>query len=77
MTDTPADQQLVEVQSFGSALVAEEVREYLEQNGIDALVLADDAGGAIPALGMTTGGARLLVRAEDLSKARDLLQSER
>ena len=77
MTDTPADQRLVEVRSFNSALVAEEAREFLEQNGIDALVLADDAGGAIPALGMATGGARLLVRAEDSSKALELLESER
>ena len=49
MSDTPADQQLVEVRTFDSALVAEEARGFLEQNGIDALVLADDAGGAIPA----------------------------
>ena len=77
MSDTPADQQLVEVRTYDTALVAEEARDYLEQQGIDALVLADDAGGAIPALGIGTGGARLLVRAEDVPKAIDLLQSER
>ena len=77
MSDTPADQQLVEIRTYDSALIAEEAKDFLEQHGIDALVLADDAGGAIPALGMGTGGARLLVRAEDSPKARDLLQAER
>lgn len=75
MSDTPADQQLVEVRTFNSALVAEEAREFLEQNGIDALVLADDAGGAIPALGMATGGARLLVRLPKIPPRRTISSS--
>ncbi len=63
----------VEIARFATAFEAEAARALLEDNGIDALVLEDDAGGALPPLGMATGGARLLVRPEDVTAASDLL----
>jgi hypothetical protein len=68
-----SDQELVIVQRFTSAMFAEEAKGYLESNDIDAIVITDDAGGAIPSLGLASGGARLLVRADDVDAARALL----
>lgn len=71
-----SDQELVIVQRFTSAVFAEEAKGYLENNDIDAIVITDDAGGAIPSLGLASGGARLLVRANDVEAARTLLTPE-
>ncbi len=67
------DQDLVIVQRFTSAMFAEEARGLLKSSNIDAIVVADEAGGAIPSLGLASGGARLLVRADDVASARELL----
>jgi len=71
-----SDQELVIVQRFTSAMFAEEAKGYLKNNDIDAIVITDDAGGAIPSLGLASGGARLLVRADDVEAARTLLTPE-
>lgn len=70
------DQELVIVRRFPSAMFAEEARVFLENNDIKAMVVADNAGGAIPSLGMASGGARLLVRADDVEAAQELLAPE-
>lgn len=45
---------------------------YLDDAGIDCILASDDAGGN---LGLTLeGGARLLVRPEDLARAREVLR---
>jgi hypothetical protein len=43
----------------------------LEAAGIESMILADDAGGQYAALALT--GVRLLVHAEDMEQARDIL----
>jgi len=63
----------VQVATFTTVFEAEAARAMLEENDIEALVLENDAGGALPPLAMTTG-ARLLVRAEDAAAALDLLE---
>ena len=70
------DAELIEVASFASSYAAEAARVLLEEVDIEAMVVADDAGGAIPSLGVGTGGARLLVRKEDSARALDLLGAE-
>jgi hypothetical protein len=70
------DQELIIVRRFTSAMFAEEARVFLENNDIKAMVVTDEAGGAIPSLGMASGGARLLVRADDLEAAQELLAPE-
>ena len=63
----------IQIAAFATAFEAEAARALLEENGIDAIVLEDAAGGALPPLGVGTGGARLMVRAEDAPAALDLL----
>lgn len=53
---------------------AETARGFLDDAGIDAAVSADDAGGADLGLAFTRQ-ARLLVRGEDLERAREVLRS--
>lgn len=47
-------------------------RTLLESEGIEAMIMKDDAGGMEPQFQLTQG-VRLMVRAEDLEKARDLI----
>jgi hypothetical protein len=57
---------------------AEMAQGLLEDAGIQALVTADDAGGALGGMGLPPVGlpVRLLVRAEDLARAREVLTPE-
>jgi hypothetical protein len=66
------DDDLVVVRTYGFRHQAEVGRSMLEANDVDALIVADDAGGIQPGL---DGGARvrLLVRRSDESKASELL----
>jgi hypothetical protein len=48
-------------------------KNFLESEGIDAILSADDAGGMRPDLLWGTGGVRLLVRKEDTVKALQIL----
>ena len=54
---------------------AEVARGLLEDAGIAALILADDAGGALGGIGLPSGKlpVRLLVREDELDLARDVL----
>jgi predicted Fe-Mo cluster-binding NifX family protein len=70
-----ADHQIV-LEKFFNRLEAEMAAGILEAEGIEAVVLADDAGGAYPPLQMARG-VRLLVAAEDEARARDLLAAWR
>jgi len=65
-------EQLVSAGSFGSRLEAEMAQQTLAEHGIPAFVQADDVGGTRPAL-QFTGGVALIVRAEDLARARAVL----
>ncbi len=58
--------------TFASRHEAEFARATLDAAGIDAVLLADDAGGAYAGLSFT-GQARLLVHSSELVRAKALL----
>ncbi len=62
----------VVVETFPSRLLAEMAAQLLTEEGIDSLILADDAGGAYPPLQFIRG-VRLLVDAADAFRARQIL----
>jgi hypothetical protein len=66
------EQRIVSVRSFGSRPEAELARGLLESVGIPAFVSADDAGGMRPPLQLSQG-VRLMVREDDLGRARRVL----
>ena len=63
---------LVVVRSFTDRVEAELARTALEAAGIEAIVRSDDAEGLQPGLTFSNG-AQLIVRAEDVASARDVL----
>ncbi|MGI9584604.1 MAG: putative signal transducing protein [Acidimicrobiia bacterium] len=63
-----------EIGSFGSAFEARLVVAHLESLGITASVVTDNAGGAYPSLTGLSGGARLMVRTEDVDRAREAME---
>lgn len=65
--------QWVTVGSYGSRAQAEMMVELLLSEGIAAMPQIDDAGGLHPAIPMATGGAKVIVRAEDEARAREIL----
>ncbi len=68
-------EEVVCVKTFELRAEAEMAMELLQNAGIEAQVLSDDMGGTNPAILSATGGSRLLVRAEDLKKASEILSS--
>jgi hypothetical protein len=62
---------LVVVATFINNVDAELARTALEAAEIDAMIRADDCGGTRPHLWM--GGVELLVREEDVARAREVL----
>lgn len=72
MPTTPMpESKLVIIETFFNRLDAELAGSVLAAAGIDAVVSADDAGGAYA--GVTTFAVRLLVREEDAERAKTLL----
>lgn len=61
---------LVAISTFRSVADAEIAKGVLDEVGIDAMIRADNAGGMYPAI----SGAELLVRAEDVERARAALE---
>jgi len=61
------------VATFGQRYEAELARGYLENDGIPAAVAVDDAGGAYAGLTFSPNPARVMVRPEDIRRARRLL----
>lgn len=62
---------LIAVSTFGSTADAQIAKGILDEAGIDSMIRSDNAGGMYPSL----AGVELLVRAEDVSRAQELLQS--
>ncbi len=62
------------VASYGTSFGARVAQAHLRSIGIDAKVLADDAGGVIPSLTALSSGVRVLVRSEDVSAATEALE---
>lgn len=67
-----SDAELVVVDTFLNRVEADIAQGMLETAEIESVVLADDAGGTDPGLGVV----RLLVRAEDAEQAIRLVQSK-
>ncbi len=61
------------LKSFNRELEAEMAKEMLENEGIPAMVVADDCAGMYPQFQTQSKGVRLLVAPEDLERARDIL----
>jgi len=66
------DQKLVAVATYPNKIDAELAQGALEAADIDARVSADDAGGQQPGLWVGKG-VRVLVRAEDAERAKEIL----
>jgi hypothetical protein len=60
------------LETFPNRLEAEMAAGLLDSEGIEAMVLADDAGGAYPMLQFVRG-VRLLVFKEDEARAKEIL----
>jgi hypothetical protein len=60
---------LIVVSTFPSAPDAQLAKGVLDEAGIESMIRTDDAGGMYPGI----SGADLLVRSEDLERAREAL----
>jgi hypothetical protein len=69
-----ADAELVVVHTFGNRAEADLATSALEAAGIEAMIQADSGGGMRPHLAWAGVGFQVLVRAEDLPAARDILE---
>jgi hypothetical protein len=65
----------VVIQTFPNRTIAALAASLLEAEGIEAFILADDAGGAYPMLQFIRG-VRLLVAPKDEARAREILAAE-
>lgn len=63
---------IIVLETFPNRIAAEMAAGVLESEGIEAMILADDAGGAYPMLQFIRG-VRLLVAPEDQERAREIL----
>jgi Putative prokaryotic signal transducing protein len=64
--------ELVTIRSFSSEAEAELARTELESAGIKSFLSGDDCGGLRPAMTFTNG-IKLVVRAEDVARAAEIL----
>lgn len=69
MSDKP-----VLIKTFSNEADAEMAQQMLQEAGVRAFVLKDDAGGMEPHLQLT-GGVRLLVGSSDAERAREILEN--
>ena len=67
--------ELVTVGNYFDRMSAEMAQGVLDVDGIESYVQADDGGGMRPSLLTGSGGAWLIVRAEDAARASELLQA--
>lgn len=67
------DTTLVMVQSFESQHAAAMAASALESAGIESMIQADSVGGMRHHIAWTSGGFKLLVRAEDAAAATEAL----
>jgi hypothetical protein len=62
----------VVLETFSSRIEAEMAQGILESEGIEAIVMADDAGGTYPMFQFIRG-VKLMVAAEDEAQAKEIL----
>lgn len=67
--------KLIVVGSFGNEPEAEIAKSALEAAGIDAMIQADTAGGMRPHIAWSGSGFKILVREEDATAAREVLEA--
>jgi hypothetical protein len=65
---------VVAVRTYPSEVEAELAASWLSAEGVDSAVLADDAGGVLPSLHVMSG-VKLVVRAADEDRAREILET--
>jgi hypothetical protein len=70
-----AGSDLVVLRTFNDRIEAELAQSALEAAGIESMTRGDDAGGTQPGLWVSTG-VDLLVREEDATNAREILDVE-
>src|SRR5215831_17001543 len=68
------DSKLVVVERFASQVEADLAKSILESAGIDSMIQSDRAGGMRDHLAWSGLGFKILVREEDSTDARDVLQ---
>lgn len=66
---------LVMVHAFASQSEAEVAKSALDAAGIDAMIQADTVGGMRPHIAWSGSGFKILVREEDVTAAREVLES--
>ena len=69
------DSDLVIVRTFLNRFEADVAKSALDAAGIESVIRADDAGGMRPAMSMGSA-VELVVRAEDASRAAQLLEAD-
>jgi len=62
------------IKTFSNEAAADMAQQMLQEAGVPAFVLKDDAGGMEPHLQLT-GGVRLLVSRADAERAREILEN--
>ena len=65
-----------EVAAFNTRLEADLAVAILDEAGIDALVTADNLGGAFPMMQMITGGYKVLVLTAVADEAREIIATD-
>lgn len=73
--DARKEPELVTIQVFNDELEANFAKSTLEAEGIDSMLSGDNAGGMEPPLSLAQG-IRLVVRSEDLERARAVLSGD-
>ena len=68
------DGDMVVVRTYANTVEADLAASWLEAGGVDTMVLADDVGGTYPMF-QATRGVKLMVRAEDEDRAKEILDS--
>ena len=66
---------LINIRSFSQRHEAELAKGLLSEQGIEAIIQADDCGGMRPHLTLGTAGVQLLIKREDVEKAKEILRT--
>lgn len=69
------DADLVTLQTFSSHVEADMAASLLDAFGVETVTSSDDCAGQRAAMTLS-GGVRLIVRAEDVTRAREILANE-
>ena len=67
-------QEVIVFRTFSDEIEASMAQQMLEESGVKAFIMKDDAGGMEPHL-QRSGGVRLLVNGADARRASEILQT--